>query len=127
MQTEFSEHRTPAWEPGSRHEKAPSRDLHKVLDLPLVVSLARSPKTLLEQVVRLRQHPADLHPRLAEVRLGVPRRMGQRHEHLALRGPLQSPAKSCSSRSRSKIRWAVCRCFFGSARSVSRIWSMIGV
>ena len=32
---------------------------------------------------------ADLHLRLAEVRLGGPRRMGQRHEHLALRGPLQ--------------------------------------
>ena len=45
--------RFPAWEPGSRPEKAPSRDLHQVLDLPLVVSLARSPKTLLEQVVRL--------------------------------------------------------------------------
>ncbi len=37
------------------------------------------------------------------------------------------PVKPCSSRSRSKIRVAECRCFFGSARSASRIWSMIGM
>ena len=43
-----------------------------------------------DEVVRLRQYPADLHLRLAEVRLSMPWRMGQRHEHLALRGPLQT-------------------------------------
>ena len=36
------------------------------------------------QVVRLRTHSADHHLRLAEVGLGIPGWMRQRHEHLAL-------------------------------------------
>jgi hypothetical protein len=37
------------------------------------------------------------------------------------------PVKPCSSRSRSKIRFAVCRCFLIRALSSSRIWSMIAM
>ena len=36
------------------------------------------------------------------------------------------PVNPCSSRNRSKIRLAVCRCFFSWLWSSSRIWSMIG-
>ena len=37
------------------------------------------------------------------------------------------PVKRYSPRSRSKIRFDVCRCFFGTSLSASRIWSMIPV
>src|ERR1039458_9107585 len=37
------------------------------------------------------------------------------------------PVKPCSSRSRSKIRFAVCCCFFGRDLSSSRIRSIIGI
>ena len=46
--------------------------------------------------------------RLAKVRLGMTRRVRQRHEHLPqTKVPFVKP---CSSRRRSKIRFAVCRC-----------------
>ena len=36
------------------------------------------------QIVRLALHPGDLHQAFAKVRLRIPRRMRQRHEHLPL-------------------------------------------
>src|SRR5579862_4556429 len=39
--------------------------------------------------------------------------------------PPEPPWNRCSAFSRSQIRFAVCRCFFGCDLSSSRIWSMI--
>jgi hypothetical protein len=77
------------------------------------------------QVVCLALHPGDPHHRFAEVGLRVSGWMFQRHKHLAL-AQLPEPhvvlhdrvaaGVACSSRNRSKIRLAVCRCFLPSAQ-----------
>ena len=90
------------------------------------------------EVVHLALHTADDRHRLAEITLAVARRMGQRHEHLLFSPPtlpdvileygvLTVVFKPCSSRSRSKIRLAVWRCFLGTLLSPSRIASITPV
>ena len=73
--------------------------------------------------------------RFAKVDLSLARRMDQREEYLLVRLPpgtdrilddcLPSPV-SVLRLSRSKIRFAVCRCFFGAFWSATRISWMIG-
>ena len=86
--------------------------------------------------VDLALRPADDADRLAEVGLGMARRVRQRHEHLPRPLPragdisftmVMPPVKPCSSLSRSKIRFAVCCCFLGRPLSSARMRSMMAM
>ena len=89
-----------------------------------------------DETVGLTLHAADDHHGLAEVALGVARGMGQGDEHLlGLATALPhvvldrgvSTSNPYSSLRRSKMRFAVWRCFLGRLRPSSRIRSMTPV
>ena len=88
------------------------------------------------EVVHLALHTADDRHRLAEITLGVARRMVQRHEHL-LSSPPTLPdvildygvltVETVLAPHRLKMRLAVCRCFLGTLVSPSRMASITPV
>ena len=86
------------------------------------------------EVVRLALHATDDHQRFAEVglrRLPADASAARTSPAGAASRPARSPSRSCSrpcnacsARSRSKIRFAVCRCFLGFVLSSSRMASI---
>src|ERR1700730_17247728 len=81
--------------------------------------------------MQLHAHAADDADAFAEIDLRVAGRMGERDENLARSGAGDPHVilhhRVGSIRSRSKIRFAVCRCLGAAALSASRIASMTGM